>query len=161
AYFRSINAVRAPGKSVGLLDGRSTWRTRLRPLFERRLQLGKMTAADIPFYSVYDVGDYTFAPYKVVWAEMAGSVKAAVISTAVVPISGENKPIVPDHKVYYAAFEDLDYAHYVCALLNSEPIRMFIDSFTIKIQVGTLFRHIVLPTYDPKNPDHQELAVAS
>lgn len=77
------------------------------------------------------------------------------------PFGGGSKPIVPDHKVYYSAFEDLEYAHYVCALLNSEPVRTFIDSFTIKIQVGTLFRHIVLPTYDAKHPDHQILAAAS
>ncbi len=159
-YFRAIN-IGVPGKAGGLLNERSTWKTRMKPLFERRIQQGKMDLADLPFYAIYDVGDYTFSPYKVVWAEMAGSIQAAVIADAEIPYNGGRKPIVPDHKVYYASFNDLEYAHYVCALLNSEPVRTFIDSFTIKIQVGTLFRHMVLPTYDLKEPEHQELAALS
>ncbi len=92
---------------------------------------------------------------------MAGSIQAAVIADGEIPYNGGRKPIVPDHKVYYASFNDLEYAHYVCALLNSESVRTFIDSFTIKIQVGTLFRHIVLPTYNPEDPEHKELASLS
>ncbi len=129
----------------------------MKPQFEQAVRLSKMAAKDIPFYAIYDVGDYTFAPYKVVWAEMAGTLQAAVISDDEVPYSGVTKVVVPDHKVYFAAFDDLDPAYYVCALLNSEPIRTFIDSFTIKIQVGTLFRHVNLPPYDPSLSIHREL----
>jgi hypothetical protein len=153
-YFRAINA-------QGVMEQRSTWRTRMAPQYDRRVQRGLMAAVDIPFYAIYDVGDYTFAPYKVVWAEMAGTLQAAVIGHAVVPYGGGSKSVVPDHKVYFAAFDDPDQAHYVCALLNSEPVRAFIDSFTIKIQVGTLFRHIHVPAYDPSDQDHRDLAQLS
>ncbi len=155
-YFYDINAVKASNGGY-LLEERSTWKTRMKPQFERAVQLGKIVNTDIPFYAIYDVGDYTFAPYKVVWAEMAGTLQAAVISKDEVPYSGTTKVVVPDHKVYYAAFDDLDPAYYVCGLLNSEPIRTFIDSFTIKIQVGTLFRHVKLPLYDPSLSIHREL----
>ncbi len=64
-YFRAIN-IGVPGKAGGLLNERSTWKTRMKPLFERRIQQGKMDLADLPFYAIYDVGDYTFSPYKVV-----------------------------------------------------------------------------------------------
>lgn len=149
-YFDTVNA-------RGLLDDRSTWRGRMKPQFERLVDRGLIEAHEVPNYAIYNVGQYTFAPYKVVWAEMAGSLQAAVISEAEVPFGGGYKPIVPDHKVYFVDFEESAPAHFVCALLNSDPVRRFIDSFTIKIQVGTLFRHLTLPRYDATNPDHDRL----
>ena len=153
-YFRAINR-------DGVLERRSTWRTRMAPQYERLVRQGRMVTADVPCYAIYDVGDYTFAEYKVVWAEMAGTLQAAVIGGAAVPYGGGTKPVVPDHKVYFAPFDDPRQAHYVCALLNSTPVRTFIDSFTIKLQVGTLFRHIRLPSFVPADPIHQELAQLS
>lgn len=149
-FFRRLN-------EDGILDGRSTWRTRMRPAYERRLRQGQMAVTDIPTYAIYDVGEYTFAPYKVVWAEMAGTLQAGVIHGADVPHGGGHKPVVPDHKIYFAAFEDPDHAHYVCAFLNSTSVREFVDSFTIKIQVGTIFRHVRLPGYDSTKEEHAEL----
>ena len=154
-YFRKINELKDNGNN--LLEDRSTWRKRLKPQFDRLVNQKKMARDDIPFYAIYDVGDYTFSPYKVVWAEMGSTLQAAVISSKPVPFEAGLKPIVPDHKVYFASFDDLDHAYYVCALLNSEPVRSFIDSFTIKIQVGSLFRHVKLPPFDPSSPDHLEL----
>lgn len=154
-YFRKINELKGNGNN--LLEDRSTWRTRLKPQFDRLVDQNKMARDDIPFYAIYDVGDYTFSPYKVVWAEMGSTLRAAVISSKPVPFGGGLKPIVPDHKVYFASFGDLDHAHYVCALLNSEPFRSFIDSFTIKLQVGSLFRHVKLPPFDLSSSDHLEL----
>ncbi|NPV69868.1 MAG: N-6 DNA methylase [Firmicutes bacterium] len=154
SYLKAIN-------SSGLLERRSTWRTRQAPVYRRLVAEGKISPSEVPFYAIYDVGPYTFAPYKVVWAELAGSLQAAVISSAEVPFGGGRKPIVPDHKVYFAAFYDEDHAHYVCALLNSKPVRTFVDSLTIKLQVGTLFRHVRLPAYDAGCHEHLELAAAS
>jgi len=44
-----------------------------------------------PFYSVYDIGTYTFAPYKVVWKRIAGAITGKAVSFAcavVEPING-------------------------------------------------------------------------
>ncbi len=130
-----------------LLVDRSTYRTRM-----------KNTGA--PFYAVYNVGPYTFQPYKVVWAEQSGTLEAAVVSTAKVPHMGE-RLVVPDHKVFFAAFDDETEAHFVCALLNSEPVRTFVDSFTVKLQVGTLFDVLRLPPFDVHDPLHLRLATLS
>ncbi|HMG73774.1 MAG TPA: N-6 DNA methylase [Pyrinomonadaceae bacterium] len=153
-YFSLVNA-------HGLLDERSTWKGRMRPQYDKLIKRGLIEEEDVPNFAIYNVGEYTFAPYKVVWAEMAGSLRAAVIEEAELPFVGGYKPIVPDHKVYFVGFEKRANAHYVCALLNSDPIRRFIDSFTIKIQVGTLFRHLTLPRYDPRNRGHSILSKAS
>ncbi|MBL7063171.1 MAG: N-6 DNA methylase [Anaerolineae bacterium] len=130
-----------------LLVERSTYRTRM-----------KNTGA--PFYAVYNVGPYTFQPYKVVWAEQSSTLEAAVVSTAQVPHLGE-RLVVPDHKVFFAAFDDETEAHFVCALLNSEPVRTFVDSFTVKLQVGTLFDVLRLPPFDAHDPLHLRLATLS
>jgi hypothetical protein len=142
-YFYRINKV-ADSDGVPLLEKRSTWRTRM-----------KSTGA--PFYAIYNVGDYTFAPYKVVWAEVATNLAAAVVSSEQLPGGLGTKIIVPDHKVYFVATDDEDEAHFLCAMLNSEPVKTFIDSFTVKTQVGTLFRHLRLRAYNPNDPHHQNL----
>lgn len=146
-YFRRINTEK-DNDGVPLLEGRSTWRTRMKPM-------------GAPFYAIYNVGSYTFAPYKVVWAEMAGSIAAAVVSSETLPHGLGTKPIVPDHKVYFVSTNDENEAHFLCALLNSEPVRLFVNSFTIKIQVGTIFRHLKLPWYSAVDIRHQNLVKLS
>lgn len=146
-YFQRVNSV-MDVNGVPLLENRSTWRTRMKP-------------QGAPFYAIYNVGSYTFAPFKVVWAEIASSIYAAVISEAALPFGLGTKPIVPDHKVYFAATDNEDKAHFLCALLNSEPIRVFVNSFTVKIQVGTIFRSLRLPPFDPTNTHHNNLVALS
>lgn len=155
SYFKRINSVKV--NNNGLLGNRSTWRTRMKPQYDQKVKNGSIAFDDVPFYAIYDVGDYTFEPYKVVWAEIAGSLQAAVISPVEMPFGIGVKPAIPDHKVYFISFTDIDYAHYVCALLNSEPVRTFIDSFTVKLQVGSLFRFINIPKYNPGSTCHQSL----
>lgn len=120
-----------------------------------------MRSMGAPFYAIYNVGSYTFSPYKVVWAEMAGSVAAAVVGTQDLPYGLGTRPVVPDHKVYFVACDTEDEAHFLCAMLNSEPVRLFVDSFTVKIQVGTLFKHLKLPEYDHNGSIHKALAKLS
>jgi hypothetical protein len=116
-----------------------------------------MEATGAPFYAIYNVGGYTFAPYKVVWAEMAGSIVSAVVTSENLPHGLGTKPIVPDHKIYFVSMNEKDKAHFLCGMLNSEPVRIFVNSFTVKIQVGTIFGHLKLPPYDPGNKHHQNL----
>jgi len=153
-YFRAINA-------SGVLENRSTYRTRIAPQYQKLIKDGLIAENETPFYAIYDIGRYDFEPYKVVWAEMAGTIQAAVISSSTVPFGGGLKPIIPDHKIYFTAFSNLQNAHYVCALLNSEIVREFIDGFTIKLQVGSLFRHIHLPIFNPKVREHTGLSALS
>jgi hypothetical protein len=81
------------------------------------------------FYTMFNVGEYTFAPYKVVWAEQ-GEFGCAVIGTL------DEKPLVPDHKVMLVPFESEDEAHYVCAVANSSPFRLAVSAYAIELQQG-------------------------
>lgn len=116
-----------------------------------------------PFYAIFDVGEYTFAPHKVVWIEQPNpaSFRAAVISdhpASIVP----NTLLVPDHKLYMLSLHDATEAHYVCAVLNSKHLRLILGGFLEGKQIGTtIFRYIGLPPYDPDVPLHADLAAVS
>lgn len=110
-----------------------------------------------PYYAIYNSGSYTFAPYKVAWAELSTTFEAAVVTNADVPFIG-NRPYVPDHKVYFAEFNDSKMAYFVCALLNSSLVREYVESHTIQIQVSNIFKHLSLPRYDDKNAVHRDVA---
>ncbi|EGR4466707.1 SAM-dependent methyltransferase [Vibrio cholerae] len=126
----------------GLLSERSTYR--------RQMQ-------GAPFFAVYNVGDYTFKPWKVVWPEMSSRFYAAVVGDAEVPVVGM-RPYIPDHKVYYSAFEQKEEAFYLCGLLNTPMVAEWIESHTVNIQVGNIFKHTRLPEFNTEDTKHVYLA---
>lgn len=133
------------------------WFTNYRQLLsERSTYRRQMHGA--PFYAVYNVGGYTFKPWKVIWPEMSSKFYAAVAGSAMVPIMGE-RPYVPDHKIYFAAFDDKEPAHFLCGLLNAPMVREWIESHTISINLGDVFKHMQLPPYDETNIAHGRLVV--
>lgn len=110
-----------------------------------------------PEFAVYNVGDYAFAPWKVIWPEMASRFYAAVAGSANVPGRGV-RPFVPDHKVYYVPFDDKAEAMYLCGLLNAPGVREWIQGHTVKLQIGNVFKHTRLPPYDAKDARHRALS---
>jgi hypothetical protein len=117
----------------------------------------KLRQSGAPEYVIYNVGAYTFAPYKVVWAELSKSFEAAVVTNTEMP-NGDKRVFVPDHKIYFADFTDKAKAYYVCALLNSSLVREYVQSHTIQIQVSNIFKHLSLPEFDPTSKGHKKLA---
>ena len=113
-----------------------------------------------PYYVVYNSGDYTFAHYKVIWAELSSKFEAAVLGTNNVPLVG-NRPYVPDHKIYFVEFKTANPAHFVCGVLNSQIVREYIECHTIQIQVSNIFKHLRIPKFDSSNKKHTKLASLS
>ena len=126
----------------GLLARRSTYRLRQK---------------NAPYYAIYNVGSYTFAPYKVVWAELSTTFEAAVISDRDIPLGGR-KVFVPDHKIYFTEFHDKNVAYFVCGLLNSQLVKEYVTSHTIQIQVSNIFKHLSLPKFSASDPSHKALS---
>jgi hypothetical protein len=109
-----------------------------------------------PFYSMFDVGTYTFAPWKVVWrGQVAPQLIAAVVSTL------SSKVIVPDQTAYFAPFDSAMAAHFFCALLNSSSVRFAYAAHGYKHVSMDFVRYIRIPRFDPKNPVHLRLAELS
>jgi hypothetical protein len=126
-------------------------------LVERSTWKGRMKAANAPHYAIYNVGEFTFKPWKVIWAEMSGSFSAAVAGLASVPFQGL-RPYVPDHKIFFVAMDDKTEAHYLCGILNSGTVAEYVESHNVAIQIGNIFKHMRLPEFDAKNKDHLKLA---
>jgi hypothetical protein len=127
-----------------LLEARSTFRRQMEP-----------TGA--AYHAIYNVGDYTFEPWKVIWPEMSTHFYAAVASAANVPLVG-NRPYVPDHKVYFVSFRKKEPAYFLCGLLNAPMAREWIESHTVSIQIGNVFKHMNLPEFDSQQSAHTSLS---
>jgi len=134
AYFRNFEQQ---------LRNRSTYKTRM---------------PNAPYYAVYNVGEYTFAPWKVVWPEQPGNsgLSVAVVNTRTLRGVGE-RIVIPDHKIYFAEFEDSTKAFFLCGLLSCGIVQRFISSFHIMLQVGDIFKHMRLPEFNSEDAQHLQL----
>ena len=75
-----------------------------------------------PFYSMYNIGPYTFAPFKVAWKRTTKKFECVVISTIDDAILG-NRLVLPNGKVMIVAFDNEDDAHFLCGFLNAASSR--------------------------------------
>ncbi len=75
------------------------------------------------FYSMYAVGPYTLAPWKVVWPELGSTVEAAVVGAT------SGRPVIPDHTLILVPLEAEAEAHYVCSVLNSTTVRALVAAY--------------------------------
>ena len=124
----------------------------IRRFYTKKNSQGSSVASG-PFYSMFNIGDYSFAPYKVVWREISTSLIAAVSG----PRSGQT--VISDHKLVLAPFAEAYEAHYVCALLNSSPANLLVVSYTVPTQISThIFDHLAVPRFNPDNHLHIELS---
>jgi hypothetical protein len=93
-------------------------------LRERRSRgISDMLKKGAPFYTMFAVGTYTFAPWKVVWPWISKGIRAAVVGLF------DGKPVVPEHNAFLVACDALEEALYICALLNSSAGDFAIRSF--------------------------------
>ena len=124
-------------------------------LRQRRGLRAVLDRGDAPYWSMFGVGQYTLAPYKVMWRDQAAEFVAAVVSPS------EPLPF-PNHKVIFIGTERADEAHYLCALLNSSAVRAFVASYAIETQISThTARYVRLPAFEASNGRHRHLAAAS
>ncbi len=114
-----------------------------------------------PFYSMFDVGTYTFAPVKVVWKGFGTKrMKAAVITTQA------GKPIMTNQAMHpFIGLWNESEAYFLAACLNSAPFEYAVLS---QGQVGGksfaqpgLLKLLRLPRYQATNSLHQELETLS
>ncbi|HPC35458.1 MAG TPA: N-6 DNA methylase [Candidatus Marinimicrobia bacterium] len=115
-----------------------------------------------PFYSQFNISEETFFRYKVVWKRMTNDLIAAVISQFKTQFG--YKSIIPFETTAFIATQDESEAHYLCAIINSTPVRDFIKSFSSAgrgFGTPSVMEHVGIPKFDPQNPLHQKLAEIS
>ncbi|MFZ5517886.1 MAG: Eco57I restriction-modification methylase domain-containing protein [Candidatus Zhuqueibacterota bacterium] len=114
-----------------------------------------------PYYSMYNTGQYSFAPYKVVWTRVGNNMKCAVVGDREQEFL-TNRVVTPIETVVFVPFEDINEAHFFCALLNSSICSFAISSYSNK---GTgsfgsphVLEHIAITRYDMSNETQKELS---
>lgn len=131
-------------------------------LLLRASQVLKDLMQKTSFYAVFGVANYTMAKYKVVWKRMTNDLIATVISQFKTPFG--YKTIVPLETTSLIATDNESEAHYLCAIINSKPVRDFIKSFSSAgrgFGTPSIMQHIGIPKFDHKNPLHQRHAELS
>jgi methylase of polypeptide subunit release factors len=128
--------------------------------FKKELEnrsLHKLWGKGNPFYSVYDIGNYTFYPYKVVWKEVSARMKAGGFHVAIVePVTNMQlgfKPIIPDHTIAMVPLTDRDEAFYLASILNS----IIIQTTLTYAVVASIEESVFIPKYNPKNVLHMRI----
>jgi len=117
-----------------------------------------------PFYSVYNVGDYTFSKYKVCWTRVSTDINACVVSPVDDKYLGE-KLVIPIETIVFVPFDNESEAHYFCSLINSSPARYVIVSYSSK---GTgsfgsphILNYVKIPRYNSEDKTHKMLSKSS
>ena len=103
------------------------------------------------WYSLFRIGPYTAAPWRVVWPTSAGRrMRAAVLPPT--------DATVPDQKVVLVPFDQELPAHFLCALLNSDVIRRAIRAGSGLDASPNLTRRLPFPRWNPANEIHRWIA---
>ncbi len=128
-----------------------------RPLYKKYYE-----QVSAPFYSQFNISEETFARYKVVWKAMSNDMIAGVLSQFKTGIG--HKTGIPLHTTSFISTNNESEAHYLCAIINSQPVRDFIKSFSSAgrgFGTPSVMEHVGIPKFDPKNQLHQKLAEIS
>jgi hypothetical protein len=113
-----------------------------------------------PFYSLYDIGPYTFSDWKLVWKRSTRNFEAAVVS--VLPLVDKKRALViPNGKVMMVPFDEPNPAHFLCAMLNSSIARSQINAAISSEAHAEMLELLSLPPYARDNPIHVRLAELS
>ena len=106
-----------------------------------------------PFYACWNVGKYTFSPYKVCWAEISRGFQTCIISEM------DGKCVIPDHKIYFIPIEEEEEAKYLCAYLNAAIVEELILGYVESTQIGThITDYVTIPPFSSRSAYHIELA---
>ncbi len=114
------------------------------------------------FYGQRLFGEYTFSKYKVVWKRMTNDLISAVVNQHKTLFG--YKTIIPVETVSFFSLNDEEEAHYLCAIINSTPVRDFIKSFSSAgrgFGTPSVMEHVGIPKFDPQNSLHLKLAEIS
>jgi type I restriction-modification system DNA methylase subunit len=112
-----------------------------------------------PFYSMFNVGEYTLSPYKVVWLRISSRIEASVIGKI------GDKPIIPQDTHSFIGLDKIEEAHFLSAVLNSSVFNFAAQSYSMRggKSFGSphILENIQIPKFDPEMPNHLKLSELS
>jgi hypothetical protein len=145
-------------KFENLLRGRSGFKK----YFCKDVGKGKMRRLEpfAPFYSLYNIGEYTLAPYKVCWPELSNDLRVGV-SELSSDSRTKNKILIPDHTVIFIPLKNRDEAHYCSAMLNSSVAGLIVASYVTLHPSPHILENIRLPKFTATDKRHRRLSELS
>ncbi len=93
---------------------------------------------DKPSFSIFGIGDYSFAPYKVAISGLYKSTHFTLVS----PFN--SKPIMLDDTCYFIGFENLKMAEIAHYLVNSELVQKFLKSIIFSDSKRSINKDILM-----------------
>ncbi|MEM5861324.1 MAG: N-6 DNA methylase, partial [Candidatus Aenigmatarchaeota archaeon] len=139
--------------------------------FKKELEkrsLYRLAGKDKIWYGLHvNIGEFTFAPYKVVWKNIAGKISGkAEFSAAVLTQTHDKflgiKEIIPNVKLMLIPLHNEEEAHYICSVLNSSIVQLIVASYVIETGISThITKNVYIPEYNPKNNLHSKLSELS
>jgi hypothetical protein len=125
-------------------------------MFKRPHYVQHFKPSGAPYWSMYNVGNYSFAKSRVVWREQTSSFRCAVVE------QGKGPTAIADAKLIVVACSNSDEAHYLAAVLNSAPARFLIDSYVVNVQVSThILQNLHVAMFSASSHLHLQLAEQS
>jgi len=116
--------------------------------------------ANVPVHGLYDIGEYTFSKYKVVWKALASGMIASVVNSIDNELLG-NKLVIPDHNVLIVPLDTEQEANYLCGVLNSEIVNDFVIAYISWFYSSHILEHINIPNFDSNNKEHLKISELS
>ena len=108
-----------------------------------------------PFYSMYNVGPYTIAKWKVLWPEVGHSVRASVSGPSIVE---KVKPSLPDHTIVAVSCSSESEAYFITGMLNSSPAYAAIAAYIVLHPSPHIMKNIAVPQFKKTDSIHKRVA---
>ena len=109
-----------------------------------------------PFYTMFAISDYTFAPWKVVWGRIGNRIEATTVNEI------DGKPIIPQETISLVACNQEEEAYYIAAVINSTPFQFAAYSYS---QAGGksfgsphILENIRIPRFSSNDAVHSALS---
>lgn len=122
-----------------------TYLNQFKKLLSNRAAYRRYFKRTDPYYTMFDVGEYTLAPYKTVWHRFGARMKAAVVE-------GADRSVIPQETHTMVACSSAEEAWYLAGVLNSLPVEYAISSYSMvggKSFAGpNLLNFIRIPSYN-------------
>ena len=113
------------------------------------------------FYSMYNVGQYTFSDWKCVWRRMDSRIRAAAVGPRAVA-GLPPRPVFPQETCVFIPAQSESEACYLSAIMNSSAVNALACSTSCaggkSFGSPSLISRIPLAPFDATNPVHAQLA---
>ena len=104
------------------------------------------------FWTMFNIGEYTFTRWKVAWGRVANEVSAAAVGPQ------SDRIIVSENTCNFIPVDSEAEAHYVTAVMNSAPFHLTVRQYIIMHPDPHILKNVRVPKFDPKTPLHGRLS---